>query len=159
MLRLKLKNIRVMFSSFEKIPTAAKDIWSIINTTGSILHENNYAQVFFLGHNCMCPLNLTIHLELCSQEMSTCSEQIMSTDKYTSLVYTTQVNSTFRARLLASWEVISQVLFTSDQPKKNKMAFDGILSQIKLLIGLLVIQLVWYILKTIIHLSVSASSG
>ena len=44
------------------------------------------------------------------------------------LVYTTQVNSTFRARWLASSEVISQVLFTSEQPEKNKMAFVCILS-------------------------------
>ena len=63
------------------------------------------------------------------------------------LVYTTQVNSAFRARRLASWEVISQVLFTSEQPNKNKMAFVVILSQIKLLFGPLVIQLVWYKLK------------
>ena len=48
---------------------------------------------------------------------------------------------------MASSEVISQVLFTSEQPKKTKMAFVGILTQIKLLFGLLVIQLVWYILK------------
>ena len=57
------------------------------------------------------------------------------------------MNSTFRARCLASSEVISQVLFTSEQPKKNKMAFVAIFSQIKLLFGPLVIQLVWYILK------------
>ena len=46
-------------------------------------------------------------------------------------------------------------------PKKNKMAFVGILSQIKLLFRPLVIQLVWYIqcTKTIIHLSVSESGG
>ena len=42
-------------------------------------------------------------------------------------VYTTQVNSTFRARWLASSEVISQVLFTSEQPTKNKMAFVGVI--------------------------------
>ena len=63
------------------------------------------------------------------------------------LVYTTQVNSTFRARWSASSEVISKVLFTSEQPKKNKMTFVGTLSQIKLLFWPLVIQLVWYILK------------
>ena len=40
--------------------------------------------------------------------------------------------------------MISQVLFTSEQPKKNKMAFVGILSQIKFLFGLLVIQLVLF---------------
>ena len=75
------------------------------------------------------------------------------------LVYTTQVNSTFRARWLASSEVISQVLFTSEQPKKNKMAFVGTFSQIKLLFGPLVIQLVWYqYTKTIIHLSVILTS-
>ena len=66
---------------------------------------------------------------------------------YFILVYTTQVNNTFRARWLASPEVISQVLFTSEQPKKSKMAFVAIFSQIKLLFGTLVIQLVWYMLK------------
>ena len=45
------------------------------------------------------------------------------------LLYTTQVNNTFHARWLASSEVISQVIFTSEQPKKNKMAFVRILSQ------------------------------
>ena len=54
---------------------------------------------------------------------------------------------TFHARWLASSEVISQVLFTSEQLKKSKMAFFGILSQLKLLFGPLVIQRVWYILK------------
>ena len=48
---------------------------------------------------------------------------------------------------MASSEVISQVLFPSEQLTKNKMPFVGILSQIKLLFGPLVIQLVWYILK------------
>ena len=49
---------------------------------------------------------------------------------------------------MASSEVISQVLFTSrEQPKKNKVAFVGILSLIKLIFGPLVIQLVWYKLK------------
>ena len=57
------------------------------------------------------------------------------------------MNSTFRVRWLANSEVISQVLFTFEQPKKNKMAFVGILSQIKLLFGPLFIQVVWYILK------------
>ena len=57
------------------------------------------------------------------------------------------MNSTFRARWLVSSEVISQVLFTSQQPKENKMAFVATYSQIKLLFGPLVIQLVWYILK------------
>ena len=48
---------------------------------------------------------------------------------------------------MASSEVISQVLLTSEQPKKKKMAVVAIYSEIKLLFGPLVIQLVWYILK------------
>ena len=67
------------------------------------------------------------------------------------------MNSTFRARWLASSEVISQVLFASEQPKLSKIAFVGIFSQIKLLFGPLVIQLVLYT-KTIIHL-IAAESG
>ena len=43
--------------------------------------------------------------------------------------------------------MISQVLFTSEQLKKTKMAFVRMLSQIKLLFGPLVIKLVWYVLK------------
>ena len=74
------------------------------------------------------------------------------------LVYTTQVNCTFRARWLASSEVISQLIFTSEQPKENKLAFVGILSQITLLFGPLVIQLVVYT-KIIIHFSVGESGG
>ena len=42
---------------------------------------------------------------------------------YIELVYTIQVNSAFGARSLASPEVIIQVLFTSEQPERNKMAF------------------------------------
>ena len=63
------------------------------------------------------------------------------------------MNSTFRAPRLANSEVISQVLFTSEQPKKNKMAFVGILSQIKFLFDPLFIQLVWYILKQLFRKS------
>ena len=62
------------------------------------------------------------------------------------LVYTTQVNITFCACWLASPELISQVLFSSEQPKKNKMAFVRIFTQIKLIFGPLVIQFVWYVL-------------
>ena len=62
-------------------------------------------------------------------------------------VYTTQVNSTFRARWLASSEVISQVQFTSKQQNKSKMAsrfrFGFKMSQIKLVFGPLVIQPLW----------------
>ena len=63
------------------------------------------------------------------------------------LLYHTSEYSTFCARSLASLEVISQVLFTSEQPKKNKLAFVCTLSQVKLLFKPLVIQLVRYILK------------
>ena len=47
---------------------------------------------------------------------------IQDTSEKFILVYTTQVNSAFRVHWFASLEVISQVLFTSEQPKKNKMA-------------------------------------
>ena len=70
-----------------------------------------------------------------------------SLPKYFVLVYTTKVNSAFCTRWLASSEVISQVLFTSEQPKKKRLAFVGILSEIKLPFGPLVIQLEWYIPK------------
>ena len=63
---------------------------------------------------------------------------------------------------MASSEVISQVLYTSEQPKKNKMAFVGIFSQTKLLFGPLVIQLVWYIFKqlfTSVSVTVETLSG
>ena len=52
--------------------------------------------------------------------------------------------------IITTAEVISQVLLTSEQPRKTKMAFGGILSQIKLFFGPLVIQLVWYILKQLV---------
>ena len=38
----------------------------------------------------------------------------------------------------------STEIFTSEQPKKNEMTFVGILLQIKLFFGSVVIQLVWY---------------
>ena len=70
------------------------------------------------------------------------------------------MNSTFRTRWLASSEVISQVLFTSEQLKKNKKVFVAIFSQIKLLFGPLVIQLTSVVYtKTIIHFSVGESGG
>ena len=75
------------------------------------------------------------------------------------LVYTTQVNNTFRAHWLASSEVISQVLFTSEQPEKNKMAFVAIFSQIKLLFGPLSYSACVVYTKTIIHLSAGESGG
>ena len=45
---------------------------------------------------------------------------------YVYLVNTTQVNSTFGARWLASSEVISQVLFTFEQQKKNKIVLFSV---------------------------------
>ena len=68
------------------------------------------------------------------------------------------MNSTFRARWLASSEVISQVLFTSGQPKKNKMAFVAIffLTNKVTLWATSYSAFVVYT-KTIIHLSVFAA--
>ena len=68
------------------------------------------------------------------------------------------MNSTFRARWLASSEVISQVLFTPEQPKKNKMTFVGTISQIVTLWAASYSACVVYT-KTIIHLSVGESGG
>ena len=69
------------------------------------------------------------------------------------------VNSAFRAHLLASAEVISQVLFTYEQPKKNKVAFVGILSQIKLLFWSASYSAWVVYTKTIIHLGVGERVG
>ena len=59
---------------------------------------------------------------------------MLTYDWYWYLVYTTQVNSTFHTHWFAGLEVINQEL-------------KWLLSQIKLLFGRLVIQLVWYMLK------------
>ena len=69
------------------------------------------------------------------------------------------MNSTFRARWLASLEVISQVLFTSEQPKKNKIAFVAIFSQIKVILWAASYSASVVYTKTIIHLSVGESGG
>ena len=45
------------------------------------------------------------------------------------------MSSTFHARWLVSSEVISQVQLISEQPKENKMAFVGILSQLSYSLG------------------------
>ena len=66
------------------------------------------------------------------------------------------MNSTFRARWLASSEDISQVLFTSEQPKKKK-AFVAIFSQIKLLFWAASYSACVVYTKTIVHLSVGES--
>jgi len=60
--------------------------------------------------------------------------------------------------------VISEVLFTSELPKENKMASATVANKVSLkqvkFFSPLVIKLVWYILsKTIIHLSVGQSDG
>ena len=70
----------------------------------------------------------------------------------------TQVNSTFCAHWLASSEVISQVLFTSEQQKENKTAFVGILWNKVTLWSASYSACVVYT-KTIIHRSVSESGG
>ena len=92
-----------------------------------------------------CSATSSIYFLTSLLELETCREYYKKYI-YRYLVYTTQVHSAFRARWLASSEVISQVPFTSEQPKKHKMAFVVIFLQLKLLFVLLVIQLVWYIL-------------
>ncbi len=60
-------------------------------------------------------------LENCCSTCSTTEIFVMYGKKYRSLVYTTQVNSDFRARWLVNSEVISKVLFTSKQLKRKKL--------------------------------------
>ena len=74
------------------------------------------------------------------------------------LVYTTQVNSAFRARWLVNSEVISKVLFTSEQPKRNKMASRVALCTESNVLAVSYSTCVVYT-KTIIHLSVGESGG
>ena len=70
---------------------------------------------------------------------------------------TTQVNSTFQARWLASSEVISRVPFTSEQPKKNQNGFRRYIFTDK--VNLLVASYSACVVhtKTIIQLSVGES--
>ena len=69
------------------------------------------------------------------------------------------MNSTFRALFLASSEVISQVLFTSEQLKKSKMAFVGIFVTNKVALWAASYSACVVYTKIIIHLSVGASGG
>ena len=64
------------------------------------------------------------------------------------------MNSTFCARWLASSEVISQVLFTSERPKKAQMAFVGTVTLLAASYSSCVVHT-----ETIIHLSVGESGG
>ena len=80
------------------------------------------------------------------------------TPKHLILVYTTQVNSTFPARWLASLEVISQVLFTSEQLKKTKWLLSLFFSNKVTVLAASYSACVVYT-KTIIHLSVNESGG
>ena len=68
------------------------------------------------------------------------------------------MNSTFRARWLASSEVISQVLFTK-QPKKNKMALLVYIVTNKVTLWSVSYSACMVYTKTIIHLSVVESAG
>ena len=76
------------------------------------------------------------------------------------LVYTTQVNSTFRARWLASSEVISQVLFTSEKPRKKQNGFCRYIITNKDTLWAASYSACVVYTKTIIHkLSVGESGG
>ena len=60
---------------------------------------------------------------------------------------------------MASSEVISQALFTSEQPTKNKMAFVGVIVTNKVAFWVASYSACVVYTKTIIHLSVSESDG
>ena len=60
---------------------------------------------------------------------------------------------------MARSEVISQVLFTSKQPTKNKMAFVGVIVTNKVALLATSYSVCVVYTKTIIHLSVGESGG
>ena len=78
---------------------------------------------------------------------------------YLYLVYNTQVNSTFRARWLASLEVISQALFTSEHPKDKQNGFCRYIVTNKVTLCSASYSACVVYTKTIILLSVGESSA
>ena len=71
---------------------------------------------YFMTSRALCTLSLQNYSEnsyMGAVIVAFVSKSRPVRNKYNLLVYTTQVNNTFRARWLASSEVISQVLFTS----------------------------------------------
>ena len=101
-------------------PCWCKYCWSWTLTAVSAIYlQSRQICVFFL----VFYLSIFLKLNYCFKVPRF---SVISQRSYHLLVYTTQVNNTFRARWLASSEVISQVLFTSEQPKKNKVAFVAI---------------------------------
>jgi len=93
--QLKLINIQVIFPIF-KTMSVAKNIWKIINTISSIWHEN------MLGY---LSLDITSS-KLCSWKTACFSEQIMSADKYPSIV-------------LHQMEAIAYLSLSRTFPKRN----------------------------------------
>ena len=77
------------------------------------------------------------------------------------LVYTTQVNrSAFCACWSANLEVIIKVLFTSKQPKRNKMdSHFALVTEADIFWSASYSCSLWVYTKTIIHLSVNESGG
>ncbi len=65
-----------------------------------------------------------------------------------------QVKTTFRTLWLANSEVISKVLFTSEQPKRNKIPARFASATESSVFGRYFIQPVWYILKQLAQPSV-----
>jgi len=93
--QLKLINIQVILPIF-KTMSVAKNIWKIINTISSIWHEN------MLGY---LSLDITSS-KLCSWKTACFSEQIMSADKYPSIV-------------LHQMEAIAYLSLSRTFPKRN----------------------------------------
>ncbi len=74
---------------------------------------------YFIHHACTCTPFLLPRL-LALQGSASATRPIRRTQS--KLGYTTQVNSAFCTLCLANLEVISKVLFTSEQLKRSKMA-------------------------------------
>ena len=125
-------SLALVFPRFASATYINLDIW-LVHCIACILCDWPEWLLWFLRHSIETPLYYS---------KITPPVPLLTSLQFLNLVSTTQVNNTFCARWLASSEVICQVLFTSEQPKKNKMDFVGILYT-----------------KTIIHLSVGESGG
>ena len=92
----------------------AKNIWRIIKTKALISYEN-ILQYLSLDINCSSKLRVRFSEQIMFVDKYFCAKwRLLFRSVYSQLVYTTQVNSTFRhADCMASLEVISLVLFTS----------------------------------------------
>ena len=115
----------------EKVTTSISiSLGSLDNLIFSILGDAKCGRSK-MQHNIICALGLQLFRGQGVSPLHT-EKLTLYWVSYADSVYTTQLKSTFRMCWLASSEVISRVLLTSEQPQRNKMTCVGILSQINL---------------------------